>query len=101
MIKNNIIKILRNSNLLKVKENYKVFLNFTTISIYKSPSFFFAKKVSDKKGQLKQEKQQIEKEYDGLGEEDLKEKYSERAQVYNRLNSQFTKKCRKSMQKFK
>ena len=61
MIKNNIIKILRNSNLLKVKENYKVFLNFTTISIYKSPSFFFAKKVSDKKGQLKQEKQQIEK----------------------------------------
>ena len=101
MIKNNIIKILRNSNLLKVKENYKVFLNFTTISIYKSPSFFFAKKVSDKKGQLKQEKQKIEKEYDGLGEEDLKEKYSERAQVYKRLNSQFTKKCRKSMLKFK
>ena len=101
MIKNNIIKILRNSNLLKVKENYKVFLNFTTISIYKSPSFFFAKKVSDKKGQLKQEKQQIEKESDGLGEEDLKEKYSERAQVYKILNSQFTKKCRKSMLKFK
>ena len=81
MIKGNMFKILRTSLILK--ESFKTLqvLNLKTSSLYRLSAFNFAKKVGDKKGQLKQEKQQIEKEYDDLGEDDIKEKYTEKAQV--------------------
>jgi hypothetical protein len=86
MISKNYLKILKTirvTNLLQITHSSNNLNTYLSNTLLKIPSFSFAagKKQGDKKGQIKMEKQKIEKEYDGLSEEDLKEKYIERANV--------------------
>jgi hypothetical protein len=86
MISKNFLKILKTirvTNITKITNSSNCLNSSYSNTLYKFPSFSFAagKKQGDKKGQIKMEKQKIEKEYDGLSEEDLKEKYIERANV--------------------
>lgn len=80
---NKVLNTIRITNLLKLTRIDSNLYSNSSFTFNKNSLFTFAagKKQGDKKGQIKMEKQKIEKEYDGLSEEDLKEKYIERANV--------------------
>jgi hypothetical protein len=90
MLVRNFLKIVKNKAIFQVP-----FVNITSLGsynnrstikpFYKITAYFFVggKKPGDKKGKLKAEKETIVKEFDGLSEEDLKQKYIDKSNVWN------------------